>query len=77
MTDPYRLSGSSDPHSERHQAPGQVLRSVLWLILLVSLAANATAALLGVTPLVGAGFGAVALGSIAALIVHHYRTRRG
>ena len=51
------------------------LRPVLWLVLILSAAANATTSMLGLGA-VSAGLGVVALGSAAALIVHHYRNRR-
>ncbi|WP_305787851.1 hypothetical protein [Symbioplanes lichenis] len=60
-----------------------ILRPVLWLLLIVSGGANAAMSTIAASrgdsatvTAVGAGFGAIALASAAALIVHHYRTRR-
>ena len=51
------------------------LRPVLWLVLILSAAANATTSMMGLTA-VSAGLGVVTLASAATLIVHHYRNRR-
>lgn len=51
------------------------LRPVLWLVLFVSLAANAATSVMGLTA-VSAAVGVLALASAATLIVHHYRNRR-
>ncbi|MET0418141.1 MAG: hypothetical protein ABW022_19185 [Actinoplanes sp.] len=53
-----------------------LLRPILWVVLVLSTAANAAASSIGVHPLIGAGFGAVTLACIAVLITHHYRHRR-
>ena len=67
---------SADP--ARHAAPrGGLLRPALWLLLIVSAAANAVSSILGLHLAVGIGFGLVTLGCIAALVSHHYRARRG
>jgi hypothetical protein len=49
---------------------------VLWLVLIVSAAANAAISSAGLNPFVAAGFGVVTLASAAALVVHHYQHRR-
>lgn len=51
------------------------IRPVLWLILIVSAAANSVLSSLGAM-LAGMVFGAIALASAVTLIVHHYRHRR-
>ncbi|GAA1042560.1 hypothetical protein GCM10009557_68850 [Virgisporangium ochraceum] len=55
---------------------GGMLRPVLWLLLIVSAAANATASAAGANVLAGIGFGLVTLACAATLVVHHYRHRR-
>ncbi|WP_306214622.1 hypothetical protein [Actinoplanes sp. RD1] len=63
--------------------PGRLLRPLLWLLLILSGGANAAMSTIAASrgdsatlTAVGAGFGAIALASAAALIIHHYRTRR-
>ncbi|WP_430784144.1 hypothetical protein [Actinoplanes sp. G11-F43] len=51
------------------------LRPVLWVLLIVGLAANAVASITG-NEFIGAGFGLVALAAGTGLAVHHYRYRR-
>lgn len=53
-----------------------LLRPVLWLVLVLSAAANAVTSNIGISPLVGIGFGLVTLGCATTLIVHHYQRRR-
>ncbi|HEV7963580.1 MAG TPA: hypothetical protein VGP57_13655 [Actinoplanes sp.] len=53
-----------------------LLRPVLWLVLVLSAAANAVTSTIGINPLVGIGFGLVTLGCATTLIVHHYQHRR-
>jgi hypothetical protein len=78
MTDPYRISETTEA-TPAGQAPSRrgVLRPVLWLVLIVSAAANAVSSSAGITPFVGVGFGVLTLASATALIVHHYQHRRG
>jgi hypothetical protein len=71
MNDPYRIS----PTPEHRHGRG-LLRPVLWLVLIVSAAANAVTSASGLTPVVGVGFGLVTLACVAALTAHHYRHRR-
>ncbi|MET7419884.1 hypothetical protein [Dactylosporangium sp. NPDC005555] len=52
-----------------------MLRPVLWLVLIVSAGANATASTADANPLIGVGFGLVTLACAATLVVHHYRHR--
>jgi len=52
-----------------------LFRPVLWLVLIVSLAANAIASSTGTTPL-GIATGVVAIACAVTLGVHHYRSRR-
>jgi hypothetical protein len=54
---------------------GGMLRPVLWLVLIVSAAANATVSAVGANVLAGICFGIVTLACAAALVVHHYRHR--
>lgn len=78
MTDPHRLpEASGTPRPGGHADPGGSLRPVLWVVLVISLAANAVLSSAGISELVGAVFVAVTAGSAVALIVHHYRYRRG
>jgi hypothetical protein len=60
--DPYRITGRRG-----------LLRPVLWLVLVVSAAANTASSTADLTPLVGVGFGVVTLACVVALVVHHYR----
>jgi hypothetical protein len=73
MTDPYRIPDSSPAPADR---PGRTLRGVLWLVLVVSAAANATTSLAGLNPLLSVTFGMATLVCVAALIAHHVRRRR-
>jgi hypothetical protein len=76
MTDPYRISATPSPASAAGAESRGLFRPVLWVVLVVSTAANVVTSSIGLHPLVGASFGAVTLGCIAALIIHHYRHRR-
>lgn len=77
MSDPYRISPAPEPtsgpeHTSRRQG---LLRPVLWLVLILSAAANATTSTTDLNPLVGIAFGVVTLACVVTLIVHHYRHR--
>ncbi|WBQ02631.1 hypothetical protein [Kribbella sp. CA-293567] len=78
MTDRYRISSTVE--NQHVAAPAETrrtpLRTALWIGLFVSAAANATLSSIGVSPFIGVGFGLVALGCIAGLIVHHYKSPR-
>lgn len=54
---------------------GTLLRPVLWAVLILSLAANAALSGLGISVVLGAVSGVVALTCGAALAAHHYRNR--
>ena len=56
--------------------PAGLLRPALWLVLIVSAAADAASSSTGLHPVVGIGFGLITLACAATLIVHHYRHRR-
>jgi hypothetical protein len=74
MTDPYRITEAPEA-PEAGPARRGPLRPVLWLVLIVSAAANAVCSSVGVNAFVGIVFGVIALASAVALIVHHYRHR--
>jgi hypothetical protein len=74
MTDPYRISEAPET-TEAEPVRRGPLRPVLWLVLIVSAAANAVCSSIGISPFVGAGFGVITLACAIALIVHHYRHR--
>ncbi|MGW0431501.1 hypothetical protein ACWDV4_02965 [Micromonospora sp. NPDC003197] len=52
------------------------MRPLLWLVLVVSVAANVVSSAIGVNVFIGSGFGLIALASGVSLVVHHYRQRR-
>lgn len=68
--------------TERSQAPqadraeGGILRPVLWVLLVISGAANVVTSSAAFPVLVGIGFGLLTCAFGAALIVGHYRRRR-
>jgi hypothetical protein len=77
MSDPYRIT----PTSESTPAASPVrttspVRPVLWVLLVLSVAANAVSSVAGLHPAVGMAFGVLALAFVAALIVDHRRRRR-
>jgi hypothetical protein len=77
MPDPYRIietSEASEPARPRQDRWG-VLRPALWLLLVLSAAANAVTSSTGLPVLIGIGFGSVALACAVALAVQHYRHR--
>lgn len=74
MTDRYRIIDVPDTSSTPARA-GR-LRSALWLLLIVSLAANAATSALGLTA-VSIALGLITLACAAGLVVHHYRHRDG
>jgi hypothetical protein len=75
--DPYRISEPPQASSGGVQSPPiGIVRPVLWLVLVVSTAANVVASTTGVNMLVGIGSGLVVLACAIALSVHHYRHRR-
>jgi hypothetical protein len=75
MMDPYRISETPDSSPaavERRRS----LRPVLWLLLVISAAANMATSNAGLNMMIGIGFGLVTLACGAALIVDHYQHRR-
>jgi len=77
MADPYRSSPASrSTRLAEHPDSREFLRPVLWLVLIVSAAANGVSSTIGLHPLVGIGFGLVTLACVAILMVHHYQHRR-
>ena len=75
MTDRYRLTPSETAGTPDRAARGGLLRPVLWALLIVSAAANATVNTTGGNAFLGVGLGLVTLACAAALVVHHYRHR--
>ncbi|MGK5441657.1 hypothetical protein ACSNN7_07505 [Micromonospora sp. URMC 105] len=72
MTDPYRIVEAPAPAPKK---PGGLLRPLLWLVLLVSAAANMVLSTAVDNPWISSAFGLVALLCGVALIVHHRRNR--
>ena len=52
-----------------------ILRPLLWVVLVLSAAANAVSSSIGANVFIGAAFGVVTLACAAGLVVHHYRHR--
>lgn len=73
-TDPVNGSppGATDPVDGRG-----MLRPVLWLLLVITVAANAVISSANLNLALGVASGLAALGCATALIVDHYRHRRG
>ena len=61
-------------NTRNHENTG-LLRPLLWVVLVLSAAANAVASSIGANVVIGAAFGVVTLASATALVVHHYRNR--
>jgi len=77
MADPYRSTPTPEsPRIAAYSGRRGLLRPVLWLVLIVSAAANGISSTIGLHPVVGIGSGLVTLACIAALVVHHYQHRR-
>jgi hypothetical protein len=77
VADPYRISPAPEsPRIADYSGRRGLLRPVLWLVLIVSAAANGVSSTIGLYPLVGIGFGLVTLACTGALVVHHYQNRR-
>ncbi|MEV4509954.1 hypothetical protein AB0K00_13450 [Dactylosporangium sp. NPDC049525] len=74
MTDRYRIAPPETTGTPDGGGRG-MLRPVLWLLLILSAAANATVNTIGANPLAGVGFGLVTLACAGTLVVHHYRHR--
>jgi hypothetical protein len=77
MTDPYRIPDA--PAEPRPASPASArrgaVRSLLWLVLVISLAGDVVASTADLV-VVGSGFGLVALGCVVGLVVQHVRRRR-
>lgn len=61
---------------EQAAKPGRVLRPVLWLLVVLSGAANVVTQSMDLNPFIGVGFGVLTVSFGVALGVHHYRHRR-
>ncbi|WP_233579350.1 MULTISPECIES: hypothetical protein [Micromonospora] len=73
MIDQHRHASAetaATPDNDRN-----LLRPVLWLLLILSAAANITMSVIGAY-LIGSGFGLITVACTVALVVHHYRHRR-
>ena len=77
-TDSYRLTGG--PESPRGPRPGGtragVLRTLLWLVLVISAVGNTVASYGGTTTRVHLAFGVVTGLCVAGLVAHRLRRRR-
>jgi hypothetical protein len=69
----YRIPDSSPAPVDRQ---GRTLRAVLWLVVVVSAAANATTSLAGLSPVLSVTFGVATVLCVAGLVVHHVRRRQ-
>jgi hypothetical protein len=72
MNDPYRITETPAATAE---APRGRLRTALWLVLILSAAANMVLSTVIGNPIVSSAFGLVALVCATTLIVQHYRNR--
>ncbi|WP_344260648.1 hypothetical protein [Actinomadura napierensis] len=70
MNDPSNLSQAPGRH------PSAALRPLLWVLLAVGIAGNVVVSRTGVNVIANVMLGLLAVGSAAALIVQHYKTRR-
>lgn len=75
MADRYRIASPETTDAPNGDDRGGILRPALWLLLILSAAANATASTVGANTLAGVGFGLITLACTVALVVHHYRHR--
>jgi hypothetical protein len=81
VPDPYRIFEAPEtpeaPHpAARASARGAAVRPLLWLLLVISAAANVVTSSIGINIFIGAGFGLLTLACATALVVDHYRRRR-
>jgi hypothetical protein len=74
MTDPYVIAETADPAQPIRS--GGIIRPLLWLVLVISAAANVVTSSLDVSVFIGIGFGLLTMACGAALAVDHYRRRR-
>ena len=75
MADQHRIAPPETADAPDGDDRGGMLRPVLWLLLILSAAANATVSAVGANALAGVGFGLITLACTVALVVHHYRHR--
>ncbi|MTD58626.1 hypothetical protein [Amycolatopsis pithecellobii] len=54
---------------------GTMTRSLLWVLLVISLVCNATTSAIGLSVFISGAFGLLTLGSGVALVLHHRRQR--
>lgn len=78
MNDPYRIADVEPaPVGVRNrERRGGFVRPLLWVLLVVSGAANSVTSFGGVNVWIHLGFGVVTLLCVVALVVHHLRGRR-
>ncbi|MBC6456653.1 hypothetical protein [Actinomadura sp. HBU206391] len=78
MQDLYQISEAPEASDSLPPASpaGGIVRPLLWVLLVISAAANAVISSTGANMFVGAGFGLVVLACATALVVHHYKHRR-
>ncbi len=74
MTDQYRIAPSQTADAPAGDHRRDMLRPVLWLLLILSAAANAALSF-GPHTLVRVGAGLITLASGVSLVVRHYRHR--
>lgn len=72
MTDPYRITEAPVAAPKK---PVGLLRPLLWLVLIVSAAANMVLSSAADNPWISSAFGLVAVVCAVTLIVHHRRNR--
>jgi hypothetical protein len=78
MTDPYRIiepSGTPQAMPPTRDGGG-VVRPLLWLVLVISLAGNVVTSSMSISAFIGIGFGLLTLSCGVALVVDHYRRGR-
>ncbi|MFD6753628.1 MULTISPECIES: hypothetical protein [Micromonospora] len=74
MIDQHRHASAGTAATPDNDARN-LLRPVLWLLLILSAAANITMSVVGAYA-IGSGFGLITVACAVALVVHHYRHRR-
>lgn len=67
---------SDQPGSTPQESRPGILRSLLWVVLVVSVVANTVTSFAGVPTAVQAGLGGVTALAVVALVAQHLRTRR-
>jgi len=78
MSDPYRLTGDTENPRQTTPdgSPGDVVRTLIWVLLVVSSVANAVTSFGGVPIWIHLGSGVVTALCVAALIARYLRGRR-